>query len=99
MQSITKAELQVRRPLGFGLYKRDGKVYTEIVTSATVHTPQRIIIGCADIDSVIHSYGWYGYDELVECGYDKHFSINYFNLLFKCLKNFLSANSYKYDTP
>ena len=63
----------------FGLYKRNGKVYTEIVPDAAAHTLQRIIRGHADIDSVIHSDGWRGYDGLVDLGYEKHFRVNHGN--------------------
>jgi len=34
----------------FGLYKRDGKVYTKIAPDAAAHTLQRIIRGHANID-------------------------------------------------
>ena len=60
----------------FGLYKRNGKVYTEIVPDAASHTLQRIIRGRANIDSVIHSDGWRGYDGLVDLGYEKHFHVD-----------------------
>ena len=63
----------------FGLYKRDGKVYTEIVPNAAAHTLQRIIRGRADIDSVIHSDSWRGYDGLVDIGYEKHFRVSHGN--------------------
>ena len=56
----------------FGLYKRDGKVYTEIVPDAKALTLQGIIRGHADIDSVIHTDGWCGYDGLVDVGFEKH---------------------------
>ena len=39
----------------FGLYKRDGKVYTEIIPDAKAKTLQAIIRGQADIESVIHT--------------------------------------------
>jgi len=61
----------------FGLYKRDGKVYTEIVPDAAAITLQRIIRGRADIDSVIHSDKWRGYNGLVDLGYEKHFRVNH----------------------
>jgi len=61
----------------FGLYKRDGKVYTEIVPNVASNTLQRIIRGRADIDSVIHSDKWRGYDGLVDLGYDKHFRVSH----------------------
>lgn len=61
----------------FGLYKRDGKVYTEIVPDAAAHTLQRIIRGHADIESAIHTDGWRGYDGLVDLGYEKHFRVHH----------------------
>jgi transposase-like protein len=61
----------------FGLYKRDGKVYTEIIPDAKAHTLQAIIRGQADIESVIHTDGWRGYDGLVDLGYEKHFRVNH----------------------
>ena len=59
----------------FGLFKREGKVYTEIVPDAKAATLQAIIRGYADIESVIHTDGWRGYDGLVDLGYEKHFRV------------------------
>src|SRR5438128_1099896 len=39
----------------FGIYKRNGKVYTEIVPNAARKTLQNIIRGRVSLDSVIHS--------------------------------------------
>ena len=61
----------------FGLYKRNGKVYTEIVPDAKAQTLQGIIRGHADIESVIHTDGWRGYDGLVDVGFEKHFRVNH----------------------
>ena len=61
----------------FGLFKREGKVYTEIVPDAKAVTLQAIIRGYADIESVIHTDGWRGYDGLVDLGYEKHFRVNH----------------------
>jgi len=61
----------------FGLYKRDGMVYTEIVPDVKSKTLQAIIRGRADIESVIHTDGWRGYDGLVDLGYEKHFRVNH----------------------
>jgi len=61
----------------FGLLKREGKVYTEIVPDVTKATLQGIIRGKVDIDSVIHSDGWRGYHGLVDVGYDKHFRVHH----------------------
>jgi len=61
----------------FGLLKREGKVYTEIVPDCSASTLQRIIQGKADINSVIHSDGWRGYNGLVDFGYKKHFRVHH----------------------
>ncbi|MCL2109100.1 MAG: IS1595 family transposase [Oscillospiraceae bacterium] len=59
----------------FGLYERDGKVYTEIVPDAKSATLSAIIRGCASIESAIHTDGWRGYDGLVDLGFEKHFRV------------------------
>jgi len=61
----------------FGLYKRDGRVYTEIVPDAKAKTLQAIIRGQADIESVIHTDAWRGYDGLVDMGYEKHYRVKH----------------------
>jgi transposase-like protein len=61
----------------FGLYKRGGEVYTEIVSDCRTATLSAIIRGKADIESVIYSDGWRGYDGLVDLGYEKHFRVNH----------------------
>jgi transposase-like protein len=63
----------------FGLYKRNGKVYTEIVPDCASRTLQSIIRGHADIESVIHTDNWRGYDGLVDIGYEKHFRVSHGN--------------------
>lgn len=59
------------------LFKRDEKVYMEIVPDAKASTLQAIIRGYADIESVIHTDDWRGYDRIVDFGYEKHFHVNY----------------------
>ena len=61
----------------FGIYKRNGKVYTEIVPDVQKKTLQAIIGGRVALDSVIHSDGWRGYNGLVDVGYSKHLRINH----------------------
>lgn len=61
----------------FGLLKRKGKVYTEIIPDATKGTLQAIIRGKVDIETVIHSDGWRGYDGLVDLGYQKHYRVRH----------------------
>jgi transposase-like protein len=61
----------------FGLYKRQGKVYTEIVPDCSRATLQAIIRGKVKPDSVIHSDGWRGYNGLVDVGYEKHLRVDH----------------------
>jgi transposase-like protein len=61
----------------FGLLKRDGRVYTEIVPDCKKATLQAIIRGRVAPETVIHSDGWRGYDGLVDVGYAKHFRVNH----------------------
>jgi len=61
----------------FGLLKRDGMVYTEIVPDCSKAALQAIIRGRVSPDMVIHSDGWRGYDGLVDVGYKKHFRVNH----------------------
>src|SRR5215203_465572 len=61
----------------FGLLKREGRVYTEIVPDCKKVTLQAIIRGRVSPEAVIHSDGWRGYDGLVDVGYSKHFRVNH----------------------
>jgi len=61
----------------FGLLKRDGKVYTEVVPDCKKATLQGIIRGRVAPETAIHSDGWRGYDGLVDVGYAKHFRVEH----------------------
>ncbi len=61
----------------FGIYKRNGCVFTEIVPNVQKKTLQAIIRGKVSLDSVIHSDCWRGYNGLVDVGYSKHLRINH----------------------
>lgn len=61
----------------FGLLKRDGKVYTEIVPDCKKVTLQAIIRGRVTMEAVIHWEGWRGYDGLVDVGYAKHLRVHH----------------------
>ena len=63
----------------FGLFKRNGRVFTEIVPDCSKATLQAIIRGRVALESVIHSDGWRGYDGLVDLGYQKHFRVEHSN--------------------
>lgn len=61
----------------FGIFKRNGKVYTEIVEDCARRTLQAIIRGRVSVDTIIHSDMWRGYNGLVDVGYPKHFRVNH----------------------
>jgi len=61
----------------FGIFERDGTVYTEIVPDCSKKTLQSLILGRIAPEAVIHTDGWKGYDGLVDVGYDKHFRVNH----------------------
>ena len=61
----------------FGLLKRGGNVYTEIVSDCTASTLTKIIRGKTGTDTVIHSDGWKAYDGLVDFGYKKHLRVHH----------------------
>jgi len=59
----------------FGIFERGGRVYTEVVPDAKKRTLQRVIRGQVELDSIIISDGWRGYNGLVDVGFDKHLRI------------------------
>ena len=61
----------------FGVIKRSGHVYTEIIPNCKKTTLQAIIKGKIDPKTIIYSDGWRGYDGLIDVGYDKHFRVNH----------------------
>jgi transposase len=61
----------------FGIFKRNGSVYTEIVPNCARRTLQAVIRGRVDLKTVIHSDGWRGYNGLVDLGYKKHFRVHH----------------------
>ena len=60
----------------FGLFERNGQVYTEIVPDCSKHTLQSIIRGKVAVESIINSDGWKGYNGLVDIGYG-HFRVDH----------------------
>jgi transposase len=66
-----------RTTIVFGIFKRNGCIYTEIVPDCKKATLQAIIRGRVSPEAVIHSDGWRGYDGLVDVGYAKHFRVNH----------------------
>ena len=61
----------------FGIFERNGRVYTEIVPVCKKATLQAIILGKVNVGTVVNTDGWAGYNGLVDVGYDKHFRVNH----------------------
>ncbi len=61
----------------FGIFERNGRVYTEIVPDCKQDTLQRIIRGKVSIESELHTDSWRGYNGLVDVGYNKHFRVKH----------------------
>ncbi len=60
----------------FGIFERDGRVYTEIVPNSKRETLRPLILGKVLPESIVITDGWRGYSGLVDVGYDKHIRIN-----------------------
>ncbi len=61
----------------FGILKRNGVVYTEIVPDASKASLIRVIRGHISADSEINTDGWKAYDGLVHMGYEKHYRVHH----------------------
>lgn len=61
----------------FGLLKRQGKVYTQIVPNVSRATLKQIVQAKVESDSTIYSDGWKSYDGLVDWGYKRHYRVNH----------------------
>jgi len=61
----------------FGMLKRQGKVYTQVVENCSVKELLPIILEHAKTDSRIFSDGWKSYDGLVDFGYKKHYRVKH----------------------
>lgn len=61
----------------FGLLKRGGKVYTQIVPDASRATLRQVIEEKVDKDSTMYTDGFRSYDGLVDWGYRHHYRVNH----------------------
>ncbi|MBF0803715.1 MULTISPECIES: IS1595 family transposase, partial [unclassified Neisseria] len=61
----------------FGIFERDGRVYTEIVPDCKKKTLQAVILGKVSLGSVVYSDSRRGYSGLVDAGYSKHLRVNH----------------------
>src|SRR5437763_6799451 len=63
----------------FGVYKRNGRVYTEIIQNCKKASIEAIIRGKVDLTSTIHTDGFRSYDGIVHMGYQKHYRVQHGN--------------------
>jgi transposase len=61
----------------FGVFKRNGSVYTQILPNVRRATLRAAVQGRVALASVVHSDHWTGYDGLIDVGYAKHYRINH----------------------
>ena len=61
----------------FGIFQRNGHVYTEIVPNCSKATLQAVIRGRVELKSIIYSDGCRGYNGLVDVGYGKHLRVDH----------------------
>ena len=68
----------------FGIYKRNGRVFTEIVPNCTKAQLQAIIRGRVELSATIHTDGFRSYDGIVHMGYRKHYRVRHNRDEFVC---------------
>lgn len=73
-QKLKRGRGTTKQPV-FGMFERGGRVYTEIIPDTAKRTLQRAIRGQVELESVVISDGWRGYNGLVDVGFDKHLRI------------------------
>ena len=61
----------------FGLIKRGGKVYTQVVRNCSQGTLMPIIRQTVHRDSIVYTNGFKTYDGLVNFGYKKHYRVKH----------------------
>ena len=66
-----------KKVIVFGLLKRNGKVYTQIVPNVSRDTLKQIVQAKVEPNSTIYSDGWKSYDGLVDWGYKRHYRVNH----------------------
>jgi transposase len=64
-----------RQPV-FGVFEREGRVFTEIIPDCKKETLRKIILGKISLESTLLTDCWTGYSGLVDVGYDKHIRID-----------------------
>ena len=75
----------------FGLIKRGGKVYTQVVRNCSQSTLMPIIRQKVDLDSVVYTDGFKTYDGLVNFGYKKHYRVKHGDNEFADARNHING--------
>ncbi len=75
----------------FGMLKRKGKVYTQIIKNCSIAEILPIIEDKASKESVIYTDGFKTYDGLVDFGYKKHYRIKHSQNKFANGKNHING--------
>ena len=61
----------------FGVYKRNGRVYTEIIPNCKKASIQAVIRGKVELTARLHTDGFRSYDGIVHMGYQKHYRVHH----------------------
>jgi transposase len=61
----------------FGIHKRNGRVYTEVVPDCKKASLQAVIRGKVELAATIHTDGFRSYDGIVHMGYQKHYRVRH----------------------
>lgn len=75
-QKLKRGRGTLKQPV-FGIFERNGQVFTELVPNCKQKTLQALILGRVSLEAVVVTDGWRGYDGLVDVGYGKHLRINH----------------------
>lgn len=66
-----------RKTVVFGLLKRGGKVYAQVVPDVSRRTLMQVIEGKVDKSSTMYTDGFSSYDGLVDWGYRHHYRVSH----------------------
>jgi len=61
----------------FGIYKRNGRVYTEVIPNCKKASIQAILRGRVELAATVHTDGMRSYDGIVHMGYQKHYRVRH----------------------
>lgn len=65
------------KTIGFGLLKRGGYVYTEIIPDCSKSTIGAVLKGKLGVEAIINTDGWRGYDGLVDMASERHLRVHH----------------------